>query len=56
MLRERIKRKAHEVVYATGTRDPIKVCEAKHIPVYYDDLGKQIMAYHTVIKLSLIHI
>lgn len=50
MLRERIKRKAHEVVYATGTRDPLKVCEAKHIPVYYDDLGKQIMAYHTVIK------
>lgn len=50
MLEERIKRKAHEVVYETGTRDPIKVCEAKNIPVYYDDLGKQIMAYHTVIK------
>ena len=50
MLRERIKRKAHEVVYSTGTSDPIKICEAKHIPVYYDDLGKQIMAYHTVIK------
>lgn len=50
MLRERIKRKAHEVVYSAGTRDPIKICEAKNIPVYYDDLGKQIMAYHTVIK------
>lgn len=50
MLRERIKRKAHEVVYSTGTCDPIKICEAKHIPVYHDDLGKQIMAYHTVIK------
>ena len=44
MLEERIKRKAHEVVYETGTRDPIKICEAKHIPVYYDDLGNQIMA------------
>ena len=41
MLRDRIKRKAHEVVYATGTRDPLKVCEAKHIPVYYDDLGRE---------------
>lgn len=50
MLRERIKRKAREVVYSTGTRDPIKICEAKRIPIYYDDLGKQIMAYHTVIK------
>lgn len=50
MLEERIKRKAHEVVYETGTRDPIKICEAKHIPVYYDDLGNQIMAYHTIIK------
>ena len=50
MLRERIKRKAHEVVYSAGTRDPIKICEAKNIPVYYDDLGKQIMVYHTVIK------
>ena len=50
MLEERIKRKAHEVVYETGTRDTIKICEAKHIPVYYDDLGNQIMAYHTIIK------
>lgn len=50
MLRECIKRKAHEVVYKTGTRDPIKICEAKHIPVYYDDLGNQIMAYHAIIK------
>lgn len=35
MLRERIKRKAHEVVYSAGTRDPIKICEAKNISVYY---------------------
>lgn len=50
MLRERIKRKAHEVVYEAGSCSPIKICESKHIPVYYDDLGSQIMAYHTVIK------
>lgn len=50
MLRERIKRKAHKIAHSAGTNDPIKICEAEHIPVYYDDLGKQIMAYHTIIK------
>ena len=50
MLRERIKRKAHDVVYSAGTSNPEKVCDVNPIPVYYADLGKNIMAYHTVIK------
>lgn len=48
--KEWIKRKAHQVVRTAGTRDPFKICEANNIPVYYYDLGKQIMAYHSTIK------
>ena len=50
LTNEWIKHKAHQVVYSAGTRDPFKICEAHGIPVRYDDLGKQIMAYHTTIK------
>lgn len=49
LSKEWIKHKAHEVVYSAGTRDPFKICEEAGIPYYYDDLGKEIMAYHTKI-------
>lgn len=50
LTKEWIKRKAHQVVRSAGTHDPFKICEANNIPVYYYNLGKQIMAYHTTIK------
>lgn len=50
MKRELIQKKASRLIQQFETKDPFKICNGLHIPVYHDDLGSAIMGYNTVIK------
>lgn len=50
MRRNEIRKKAHHLVNEFGTNDPFRLCSALEIPVYYDDLGKNIMGFNAKFK------
>lgn len=43
MLRQAIRRKAHSLVKKHETNNPFEICKILGVPIYYKDLGKNIM-------------
>lgn len=50
MSKDSIRKKAHAAIKRFGTTDPFKLCEALDIPIYYKDLGKNIMGLRSKIN------